>query len=67
MADTIKLKQEIAKSGLKTSVLCERIGMSPQLLHKRLTGNGEFTVSQAQALSDALRLTSAQFKEIFFA
>lgn len=68
MTDTIKLKQVIAKSGLKTSAICERTGIKQSTLYNKLNDRaGEFTVTEAQALSNALNLTDKQRKEIFFA
>lgn len=60
------LNKTINESGLKLSFLCEKMGITYQGLKYKLEGQRPFKVSEANDLSDALRLTTEQREKIFF-
>ena len=67
MTDTVLLQEEVDKSGIPVAVLCRRSGIDQRTYYNHMHGIGEFTVSQAGALAESLRLTVAQRNKIFFA
>lgn len=67
MINTAELNQAIQQSGLKKTAVAGRMGLTVQTLTRKITGEAEFTVSQAQELSDILDLNPSQRQRIFFA
>jgi DNA-binding XRE family transcriptional regulator len=61
-----KLKEVIQKSGIKVSVLADKIGISRQSLHMKLNGDRNFDQGEIMALKTHLHLSDEQFMEIFF-
>lgn len=67
MVDIEKLKKNIECSGVTMSALASNSGIERTTLYNRLAGIGEFTASEIDGLSRALRLTKPQRDAIFFA
>lgn len=61
------LNQSIEDSGITIISIANKIGISRQQLYKKLSGEVEFKVSEANLISDILRLTKKEKDEIFFA
>ena len=67
MVDYKKLKSEIDNSGMTMVAFAAKTGILRATLYKRLAGQGEFTVSEVESISETLRLTANQRNAIFFA
>lgn len=67
MVDLELLNKVIDESGLKLGAICKSLGLTYQGLKNKLNGVRPFKVSEANALSDALHLSTEQREEIFFA
>jgi hypothetical protein len=67
MVDLDKLKIEIVDSGMTMVAIAKKSQMQRMTLYNRLAGRGEFTASEIEGISDALRLTPDQRDDIFFA
>lgn len=67
MVDIQKLKENIECSGITMCALASNSGIERTTLYNRLAGIGEFTASEIDGLSRALRLTKPQRDAIFFA
>lgn len=61
-----KLKEVIQDSGIKVSVLADKIGISRQSLHMKLNGERNFDQGEIMSLKAYLHLSDEQFIEIFF-
>ena len=61
------LRAFIRDSGIKVSVLADKIGMTRQSLHAKLNGTRTFTQSEIMALKIALHMNDEDFMRIFFA
>lgn len=61
------LKQTVADSGMTVVSITNRAGIDRATYYNRLDGVGEFTASEIDGLTRALRLTKKQRDEIFFA
>lgn len=61
------LRSFIRDTGIKVSVLAEKIGMTRQSLHAKLNGSRTFTQSEIMALKIALHMNDEDFMRIFFA
>ncbi|WP_425539998.1 helix-turn-helix domain-containing protein [Microaceticoccus formicicus] len=61
------LNYVIDNSGISITLLAKRLGISRQQLYKKLSGDVEFKVSEANDLADILRLTKDEKENIFFA
>ena len=66
MIDTTMLTQAVDQSGYKKNAVAERLNMTVQTLTRKLTGEAEFTVSEAQELSEMMGFSSTQRQRIFF-
>lgn len=66
MIDTTMLTKAVDESGYKKNAVAERLNMTVQTLTRKLTGEAEFTVSEAQELSDMMGFSSNQRQRIFF-
>lgn len=64
MVNVQLLKDTITESGMTTLAVCEKAGISKQVLYKRYK-NPKFTVEEVLGLKQALRLTSAEVNKIF--
>jgi predicted transcriptional regulator len=67
VVDYKKLKEVIDDSGMTMVAISAKSGILRATLYNKLAGNGEFTASEIEGLSDALKLTSGQRNSIFFA
>ena len=68
MTDTDKLREIIAKSGLKLEYLARECEITRQALSNKITNRSLFTAKEIAALCEALKITSLEEKEqIFFA
>lgn len=61
------LRAYIRDSGLKISFLADKIGISRQSLHSKISGSRTFTQSEMMALKTALHMDDVVFMRIFFA
>ena len=66
MINTAELNQAMDQSGLKKNAVADRMGMTVQTLTRKLNGEAEFTVMEAQAISDIFGLTPGKRQQIFF-
>ena len=64
MVNVQLLKDKIEASGMTKIAVCEKAGISRQVLHKRLQ-HPNFTVDEVLGLKRALRLTSSEVNKIF--
>lgn len=60
------LKEVIQDSGVKVSVLADKIGISRQSLYMKLNGERTFDQGEIMALKTNLHLSDEQFMLIFF-
>lgn len=67
MVDYDKLRTTIADSGMTMVAIAQKSGILRTTLYGKLAGKAEFTASEIEGLSDALRLTTKQRDAIFFA
>lgn len=61
-----KLKEVIQDSGIKISVLADKIGISRQSLYMKVNGERSFDQGEIMALKSNLHLSDEQFMTIFF-
>ena len=66
MVDTKELNRAMQDSGLKKSAVAGRLRITTQTLTRKLNGESEFNVSEAQELSDMLGFSASQRQRIFF-
>ena len=67
MVDIEMLKSRISNSGMTMTAIAKKSGIVRETLYNRLNGVGEFTASEIEGLSHALKLTVGQRNNIFFA
>lgn len=67
MVDIAKLKNAIEDSGMTMIALASKSNILRATLYNRLAGQGDFTASEIEHLSDALHLNADQRDAIFFA
>ena len=68
MTNTGLLKEKIDKSGLKIGFIAEFVGISRQLLWKKVNNLTPFNQYEIDKMCEVLRITSLKEKEaIFFA
>lgn len=67
MVDIKKLKEAIDDSGMTMIALASKSCIIRATLYNRLAGQGDFTASEIEHISDALHLTADQRDAIFFA
>lgn len=68
MTDTDKLREIIAKSGLKLEYLAGKCEITRQALSNKITNRNLFTAKEIAVLCEELKITSLEEKEqIFFA
>lgn len=60
------LKEVIRESGVKVSVLADKVGISRQSLSMKLNGERRFDQGEIMALKTSLHLSDEQFMLIFF-
>ena len=66
MINTAELNQAMQQSGLKKSAVAGRLQLTTQTLTRKLNGESEFNLSEAQELSEMLGLSASQRQRIFF-
>ena len=65
--DTDLLEKYIASSGLKTSFICEQLGITKQAFSNKKLGRFAFRQSEVYVLCDLLKITDKDTKDkIFF-
>lgn len=68
MTNTTLLNEKIKKSGLKIGFIAEYVGISRQLLWKKVNNLTPFNQYEIEKMCEVLRITSLKEKEaIFFA
>lgn len=67
MVDIEKLKNVIDESGMTITAISQKSGILRATLYNRLSGSGEFSVSEVEKLSETLHLTVGERNAIFFA
>jgi hypothetical protein len=68
MTNTVLLKEKIDKSGLKIGFIADFVGISRQLLWKKVNNLTPFNQYEIDKMCEVLRITSLKEKEaIFFA
>lgn len=65
MANIELLKEKINDSGIPMTVLARKSGIVRETLYNRLSGVGDFTVTEAMGLTNALKLTKSERDQIF--
>ena len=66
MINTNKIKGKIAEIGFTRESLAEAVGMTRATLRNKLSGESDFTVSEAAAMRKALNLNDEEFLLLFF-
>lgn len=64
--NTAMLKNRLETAGIKLHEVAERIGITRQGLHNKLSGHTEFKSSEIRALSEMLHLSADERDLIFF-
>lgn len=67
MINTQLLDSKIEQSGFKTGFLVEKLGLSRNGFDKKRKGKTPFRTAEIYVLSDLLRLSDNEKKDIFFA
>ena len=68
MINVKKLRKVIRQKGSSPRLLSKQIGVDTSTLYRRFNNNGkDFTIAEAKAISDALKLSNKEFWSIFFA
>lgn len=66
MTDYAKLKGLMAERGLEVTKLANILGISRQAASDKINGKSKISLLDAQAISEALRMTSEERDLIFF-
>lgn len=61
-----ELKAEMARSGLTTKKLAEKLGIHPATLSNKINGKTEFTCDEIMKIGEILHLSQKRIVEIFF-
>lgn len=68
MVNVEMLKKTIKRKGITPKQLASQIGINVATLYRRLNNQGEdFTIAEAEAIADVLKLNNKEFRLIFFA
>lgn len=68
MTDTVRLNDEIKKSGLKKGWIASELGLSSYGFHRKINNINQFKAGEIKGLCQLLNITSLEKKdEIFFA
>jgi len=67
MTNYAKLKGLMAERGLEVTKLASILGISRQAASDKINGKSRITLTDAQAISEALRMNSKERDVIFFA
>ena len=66
MIDTELFKYRLAVAGLTISDMASILGISKQAVYKKVNGQTDWTVPEMYAVSDAMKLTLEESKDIFY-
>jgi hypothetical protein len=67
MTDTVRLKEEIKRSGLKKGWIALELGLSSYGFQRKINNESEFKAGEIKSLCQLLKITSLKKKEeIFF-
>ncbi len=66
MTDTVTLRREIEKNGLKYKHIALQLGITPYGLQKKIKNNTEFKAREIAKLCDILSLSLEMKEKIFF-
>lgn len=66
MVNLLKLKSAMAAEGKTSSDMAAICGISPTSWFNKTMGRSDFTVSEANDIKSALKLTAQQMEDIFF-
>ena len=61
-----KLMKKADESGITLTALAEKTGICRQTFYNRAAGKGDFTASEINAITAAMRLTRDERDDIFF-
>lgn len=61
----MKLKQYLDERKINKIWLAEQLNISVQSLYVKLRGEGAFSLEQAFKIKEVLRMTDAEFNEVF--
>ena len=61
-----RFEEAVARSGLKLRFIAGKVGISYQTFMNKRNGLTDFTISEAQTLSDVLGMTAEDRESIFF-
>ncbi len=67
MVNTQLLDEKIERSGFRIGFLIEKLGLSRNGFDKKRKGKTPFRLAEVYVLSDLLRLSESEEREIFFA
>ena len=67
MVNLLKLREVISESGMTMVAIASKSNILRATLYNRLTGQGDFTASEIEKISDTLHLSADQRDDIFFA
>ena len=66
MVNTQYIENLIMTKGLKKSFIADKLGISIQTLHRKITNNGDFFTNEVMTLCDVLEIPSSDVEKIFF-
>lgn len=66
MLNINELKAEIARCGLTTKMLAEKIGIHPATLSGKMNGKTEFDCGEVEKIGEILHLSKKHMVDIFF-
>ena len=67
MVNTQLLDEKIERSGFRIGFLIEKLGLSRNGFDKKRKGKTPFRLAEVYVLSDLLKLSESEEREIFFA
>ncbi|MFV0395028.1 MAG: hypothetical protein ACK5LC_11650 [Coprobacillaceae bacterium] len=67
MTNTVLLEKKIRESGIKKSVILERLNLSYQGLSNKIKGKTAFKAYEISEICDILKLSKIDKESIFFA
>lgn len=67
MFNKIKFRQKLIGEGYTLESISKEIGINPSTLHRKTTGESDFTRREIQKITEILSLSSEEMQDIFFA
>ena len=64
--DELLLRKIIKNKGMKYQFIADKLGISRETLHNKITGKSEFTVTEMRGLTDILKLEFEEIQSVFF-